>query len=365
MAAVRLVTGLSDSYKAKQIFQMVQGGTRFTHDEVRMMINSASDSYKRNMLASCKGSVSTIPQHCFKAMLSEMNDSYKASFSVEYLSFMTNIITSSTLIACLTNISDSYKNGFIMVLLPRSEKISSATLITMLDGMSDSYKSAFIVTCTNYLESKLNGTDMYNILKSCSDSYKANIVRSLGDKLALESYDDIFVILDDTSDSYKSGLTSVLNVCVGRWSEPSKTVKTSKEDAQWKVDTINSTDTILTAMNKLQGNINANITCDNVCDNVCDSMSDNMLRFMTDSVQSAVQAAVSSILCTSRPEAVTPSEESKLSKNPDCVICLDAPAGWLIVPCGHKCCCESCGNTITSCPICRGTKTQLVKVFGE
>ena len=46
-----------------------------------------------------------------------------------------------------------------------------------------------------------------------------------------------------------------------------------------------------------------------------------------------------------------------------CVICMDAPLEMVLVPCGHMCVCESCSRQIISCPMCRKTVDNAVKVF--
>ncbi len=328
--AVRLVNGLSDSYKAKQISDLVEMGVRFSYNDVSQMINDASDSYKANMLNKIKGGICAIPQHCFVTLLSNMSDSYKKGFASECLDLITDSIFTTTLVSCLSNMSDSYKTAFIQVLLPKSQMMSYSTLITMLNGMSDSYKSAFVSTCLFYIDSPMNGVNLCHILSSCSDSYKVNIVISIGDKLVLQSYDDIFAILNTTSDSYKQALTNVLSIRIKIDNIKTHTIKTNKI----KMDEID--------------NKKKNIKNE-------DEMSDNMLRFVTDAVQTTVKN-----LC--KKEERKSSDEQKSS---DCVICLDAAADWLIVPCGHKVCCESCGKTITNCPICRGVKDQLLKVYGQ
>lgn len=54
------------------------------------------------------------------------------------------------------------------------------------------------------------------------------------------------------------------------------------------------------------------------------------------------------------PSSVTPNA---------CVICLDAPADHLIVPCGHKCGCSDCLSRVDKCPICRIPITKIQRVF--
>ena len=63
-----------------------------------------------------------------------------------------------------------------------------------------------------------------------------------------------------------------------------------------------------------------------------------------------------------------------------CAICLDAPCSMIVVPCGHKCLCEGCKESLEAqgrssrsgkvheavsppCPICRGSIQQIIKVI--
>lgn len=46
-----------------------------------------------------------------------------------------------------------------------------------------------------------------------------------------------------------------------------------------------------------------------------------------------------------------------------CKICLDEDAGVLFEPCGHICCCTSCGVSLQQCPICRQSITKIIKAY--
>mmetsp|Transcript_41645 Transcript_41645/g.97447 ORF Transcript_41645/g.97447 Transcript_41645/m.97447 type:complete len:451 (-) Transcript_41645:157-1509(-) len=55
-----------------------------------------------------------------------------------------------------------------------------------------------------------------------------------------------------------------------------------------------------------------------------------------------------------------------------CVICLDKPKTYMIVPCGHKCLCEACAESLErrrdqggerACPLCRASMQRTFKVF--
>jgi len=51
-----------------------------------------------------------------------------------------------------------------------------------------------------------------------------------------------------------------------------------------------------------------------------------------------------------------------------CVVCLDAPAQHIVMPCGHLCLCSTCGVRIAEqrperCPVCRQAAQSVTKVF--
>ena len=45
-----------------------------------------------------------------------------------------------------------------------------------------------------------------------------------------------------------------------------------------------------------------------------------------------------------------------------CVVCIDHPVEVVFASCGHMCCCEKCGLTLTRCPICR-LRGAPIKVY--
>mmetsp|Transcript_29058 Transcript_29058/g.39922 ORF Transcript_29058/g.39922 Transcript_29058/m.39922 type:complete len:113 (+) Transcript_29058:699-1037(+) len=66
------------------------------------------------------------------------------------------------------------------------------------------------------------------------------------------------------------------------------------------------------------------------------------------------------------PQAVVSKKEEKSNKESnDCVICMDRKSEYAIVPCGHKCLCSECQAlpSITTCPICRGPKAFMLKIY--
>jgi len=51
----------------------------------------------------------------------------------------------------------------------------------------------------------------------------------------------------------------------------------------------------------------------------------------------------------------------------ECVVCLENAASHILVPCGHCCCCEACGDALLRssrlCPVCQGESREAVRVF--
>lgn len=46
-----------------------------------------------------------------------------------------------------------------------------------------------------------------------------------------------------------------------------------------------------------------------------------------------------------------------------CVVCMDAPLEMVLIPCRHMCVCEGCSKHLISCPMCRQTVQDALKVF--
>jgi hypothetical protein len=54
----------------------------------------------------------------------------------------------------------------------------------------------------------------------------------------------------------------------------------------------------------------------------------------------------------------------EFKKEPDtCVACLERNRDVAFQPCGHKVICQSCGNNLLECPICRTQKQGLLRIF--
>lgn len=50
---------------------------------------------------------------------------------------------------------------------------------------------------------------------------------------------------------------------------------------------------------------------------------------------------------------LTPSTEIKIWYQIECVVCLEKESQAVFLPCGHVCCCWSCGESLSTCPMCR------------
>ena len=48
---------------------------------------------------------------------------------------------------------------------------------------------------------------------------------------------------------------------------------------------------------------------------------------------------------------------------PNCVICLSSTPNIALLPCGHVCTCEECSRRVINCPICRGTISNIIRVY--
>ncbi|KAM3966570.1 LOW QUALITY PROTEIN: E3 ubiquitin-protein ligase LRSAM1 [Aphomia sociella] len=60
---------------------------------------------------------------------------------------------------------------------------------------------------------------------------------------------------------------------------------------------------------------------------------------------------------------VTSDEAEQSVLESECVICMDAKCEVIFIPCGHMCCCQSCGEkNIESCPMCRDSIERTIRV---
>lgn len=318
--SARYINGLSDSYKAKQITMLVQSGSRFSQWDLQSMVDSSSDSYKQGIVAACKpGLRGTLSEEIFFSMCDGMSDSYKQRFARECLNILPSTISASAFGSCLSGMADSYKKAFADVIAPKVPNLQ-LVMRDILSECSDSYKSALVCTCANHFSGPV--PNLVEILGDCADSYKAGVVNAFG-RMAQLSERKMVVILDDTSSSYQAALHPCLLSLLQAPASQARETKTSKQHTE----------------------------IPEVSDNF---MSEKVLNFMSDVVQAAVKNLAGSS---------TPQEQRQSSAPAQCVVCLDALAEWAIVPCGHKVCCEVCGKAVQACPMCRGRKDMVMKVF--
>ena len=48
----------------------------------------------------------------------------------------------------------------------------------------------------------------------------------------------------------------------------------------------------------------------------------------------------------------------------ECVVCLERPRAVALVPCGHACVCQPCGDMMQECPVCRSHIEIRLRIFG-
>merc|ERR1719247_1687181 len=70
-----------------------------------------------------------------------------------------------------------------------------------------------------------------------------------------------------------------------------------------------------------------------------------------DKVSASLAGVIRTAIAARKAQPLPASSASSMSST--CVICLDAEADHLIIPCGHKCGCHTCLSHLTKCPICR------------
>mmetsp|Transcript_7829 Transcript_7829/g.10957 ORF Transcript_7829/g.10957 Transcript_7829/m.10957 type:complete len:429 (+) Transcript_7829:76-1362(+) len=57
--------------------------------------------------------------------------------------------------------------------------------------------------------------------------------------------------------------------------------------------------------------------------------------------------------------------EKQTISHSECVVCQDTAAVRAVVPCGHLCLCDTCANSVVTCPLCRGQRQSTLKIFGN
>lgn len=64
------------------------------------------------------------------------------------------------------------------------------------------------------------------------------------------------------------------------------------------------------------------------------------------------------------PPAAPPKASAEGNKDDECVICWNATATHVVVPCGHLCMCPECvPKELGSCPVCRAPMAHVMKVY--
>ena len=60
-------------------------------------------------------------------------------------------------------------------------------------------------------------------------------------------------------------------------------------------------------------------------------------------------------------------DEQAATCQSECVICLDKPKSHVLIPCGHRCCCDGCSTMLMSqqlqCPVCRVMCENALRVW--
>lgn len=62
---------------------------------------------------------------------------------------------------------------------------------------------------------------------------------------------------------------------------------------------------------------------------------------------------------------VTPSAPSPVEGpgSSECVVCMETGAQVIFLPCGHVCCCQVCSDALQSCPLCRSSISQRIRLY--
>jgi len=64
----------------------------------------------------------------------------------------------------------------------------------------------------------------------------------------------------------------------------------------------------------------------------------------------------------SAPEDTEPSAPVETFQSAECVVCMERKCDIIFLPCGHLCSCSSCEPGLSTCPLCRSTVMQRVKI---
>ena len=75
-------------------------------------------------------------------------------------------------------------------------------------------------------------------------------------------------------------------------------------------------------------------------------------------------AAATAAASSNSPPSAPPQASAEGNKDDECVICWNATATHVVVPCGHLCMCPDCvPKELNSCPVCRGPMAHVMKVY--
>ncbi|KAA0717137.1 E3 ubiquitin-protein ligase LRSAM1 [Triplophysa tibetana] len=47
----------------------------------------------------------------------------------------------------------------------------------------------------------------------------------------------------------------------------------------------------------------------------------------------------------------------------ECVVCMEHESQMIFLPCGHVCCCQICSDVLQSCPLCRSSVSQRIRLY--
>jgi len=56
-------------------------------------------------------------------------------------------------------------------------------------------------------------------------------------------------------------------------------------------------------------------------------------------------------------------EKAKMETEKKCVVCVSAGREVTLIPCGHHCCCKTCSEKVSKCPVCHASVTDKVVTF--
>ncbi|XP_072422474.1 LOW QUALITY PROTEIN: E3 ubiquitin-protein ligase LRSAM1 [Chiloscyllium punctatum] len=66
-------------------------------------------------------------------------------------------------------------------------------------------------------------------------------------------------------------------------------------------------------------------------------------------------------------DKATPSSPAAVSEEvlaqSECVVCLEQESQMIFLPCGHVCCCQTCGAELSTCPLCRKDIEQKIRIY--